>query len=115
LGALHRVVSNTSAALLTFYVQTWDEYHTHTLTLGVISGPVEGIVTLCIIYAFTAYLGGGSFWQRSMLQSIGLKQHDFIPAALYNLAWNEWYMVYAGCILVFNTISRYVQERVMRT
>jgi ethanolaminephosphotransferase len=114
LGALHRVVSDTSAALLTFYVQTWDEYHTHTLTLGVISGPVEGIVTLCIIYAFTAYLGGGSFWQRSMLQSIGLKQHDFIPAALYNLAWNEWYMVYAGCILVFNTISRYVQEPVMR-
>jgi ethanolaminephosphotransferase len=111
---LHRVVSDTSAALLTFYVQTWDEYHTHTLTLGVISGPVEGIVTLCIIYAFTAYLGGGSFWQRSMLQSIGLKQHDFIPAALYNLAWNEWYMVYAGCILVFNTISRYVQEPVMR-
>jgi ethanolaminephosphotransferase len=50
-----------------------------------------------------------------MLQSIGLKQHDFIPAALYNLAWNEWYMVYAGCILVFNTISRYVQEPVMRT
>jgi ethanolaminephosphotransferase len=104
-------MSNTSVALLTFYVQTWDEYHTHTLTLGVISGPVEGIVTLCIIYAFTAYLGGGSFWQRSMLQSIGLKQYEFIPSVLYNLAWNEWYMVYAGCILVFNTISRYVLGR----
>jgi ethanolaminephosphotransferase len=98
----------TSKASLTFYVQTWDEYHTHTLTLGVISGPVEGIVTLCIVYALTAYLGGGSFWQQSMFQSLGLNKYDFIPSALYNLAWNEWYMVYAGFILVFNTVSRYV-------
>jgi ethanolaminephosphotransferase len=74
--------------------------------LGVISGPVEGIVTLCIVYALTAYLGGGSFWQQSLFQSLGLKQYDFIPSTLYNLAWNEWYMVYAGVILVFNTVSR---------
>jgi ethanolaminephosphotransferase len=97
----------TDAALLTFYVQTWDEYHTHTLTLGIISGPVEGIVTLCIVYALTAYLGGGSFWQQSMFRSLGLKQHNFIPNALFDMAWNEWYMVYGGVVLVFNTISRY--------
>jgi phosphatidylglycerophosphate synthase len=108
---MRRVVTNTSAALLTFYVQTWDEYHTHTLTLGVISGPVEGIVTLCIIYAFTAYLGGGSFWQRSMLQTLGLKQYDFIPSVVYNLAWNDWYMVYGSAVLVFNTVLRYVLEQ----
>lgn len=99
-------IANSNAALLTFYVQTWDEYHTHTLTLGVISGPVEGIVTLCIIYAFTAYVGGGSFWQQSMLQSMGLKHYSFIPTTLFNLAWNEWYMVYGSVVLVFNTVSR---------
>jgi ethanolaminephosphotransferase len=93
---------------LTFYVQTWDEYHTHVLTLGVISGPVEGIVTLCIVYALTAYLGGGSFWQQSMLGSLGVKHSDLIPSAIYNLAWNEWYMVYGGVVLVFNTVSRQV-------
>lgn len=93
-------------ALMTFYVQTWDEYHTHTLTLGIISGPVEGILTLCIVYAITAYLGGGSFWQQSMLASLGIKKLDFIPDAVYNLAWNEWYMVYGGIVLVFNTFSR---------
>lgn len=97
---------NNSLASLTFYVQTWDEYHTHTLTLGVISGPVEGILTLCIIYGLTAYLGGGSFWQQSMLRSLGMKQHDFIPQVVYNLAWNEWYMAYGGVVLVFNTVSR---------
>ena len=93
-------------ALLTFYVQTWDEYHTHTLTLGLISGPVEGILTLCIVYAMTAILGGASFWQQSMLQSLGVVHHEAIPDVLYDLAWNEWYMVYGGIVLVFNTVSR---------
>jgi len=95
------------AALLTFYVQTWDEYHTHTLTLGIISGPVEGILTLCFVYAFTAYIGGGSFWQQSLLRTIGIPKYAFIPNLMYELAWNEWYMVYGGVILVFNTIQRY--------
>ena len=93
-------------ALMTFYVQTWEEYHTHTLTLGVISGPVEGILTLCIVYAITAFLGGGSFWQRSLLESVGVHNYNIIPDSIYNLAWNEWYMVYGGIVLVFNTISR---------
>jgi len=100
------------AALLTFYVQTWDEYHTHTLTLGIVSGPVEGILTLCFVYAFTAYIGGGSFWQRSLLRTVGIPKLAFIPDILYELAWNEWYMVYGGVILVFNTIQRYFHRLV---
>jgi hypothetical protein len=76
----------------------------------VVSGPVEGIVTLCIIYAFTAYVGGGSFWQRSLFSAVGVPYYDFIPKAVYNLAWNEWYMFYAGAILVFNTVSRYASN-----
>jgi ethanolaminephosphotransferase len=103
---INSMVADDGVASLTFYVQTWDEYHTHTLTLGIISGPVEGIVTLCIVYALTAYLGGGSFWQRSMLQSLGMQPHTLVPTTLYNMAWNEWYMVYGGVVLVFNTVSR---------
>jgi len=102
-----KTVLTLFASLLTFYVQTWDEYHTHTLTLGVISGPVEGILTLCVVYAITAYAGGGSFWQRSLLETLGVQNHGFIPDMFYNLAWNEWYMVYGGLVLVFNTITRY--------
>ncbi|XPS71147.1 hypothetical protein M3J09_003327 [Ascochyta lentis] len=105
LGQGWKTVLTLFASSLTFYVQTWDEYHTHTLTLGVISGPVEGILTLCVVYASTAFLGGGSFWQSSMLKSLGLQNHGFIPDVLYNLAWNEWYMVYGGVVLVFNTVS----------
>ena len=88
-------------------MQTWDEYHTHTLTLGIVSGPVEGILTLCIVYALTAVLGGASFWEQSLLKSLGAESHGFLPDAVYNLAWNEWYMIYGGVVLIFNTYQRY--------
>lgn len=78
------------------------------MTLGLVSGPVEGILTLCIVYAFTAIQGGGTFWQQSMLASLGFYQHSAVPAAIYNLAWDEWYMIYGGIVLVFNTVSRYM-------
>ncbi|KAL1301543.1 hypothetical protein AAFC00_005782 [Neodothiora populina] len=93
------------ASLLTFYVQTWDEYHTHTLTLGVISGPVEGVLTLCAVFAFTAVKGGGSFWQQSFLATVGVEHYSFIPDFIYEWSWGEWYMVYGGLVLVFATVS----------
>ena len=67
---------------------------------------MEGILTLCMVYAMTAFLGGASFWQQSMLMSLGIENSDLIPEVLYRMAWNEWYMVYGGIVLVFNTASR---------
>ncbi|MCJ1356087.1 MAG: hypothetical protein MMC33_006081 [Icmadophila ericetorum] len=92
-------------ATLTFYIQTWDEYYTKTLTLGIVSGPVEGILTLCIVYAITAVKGGASFWQQSMLQTFGVPEHSLIPEYFYKLPFNEWYMVYGGIVLVLNTLQ----------
>lgn len=100
-------------ALLTFYVQTWDEYHTKTLTLGIVSGPVEGIVILCIVYAFTAVMGGGSFWQQSMFRTIGVPELSFIPSVIYELPFNEWYIVQGTVILFFNTVQRYLKSKVL--
>jgi ethanolaminephosphotransferase len=98
-------------ALLTFYVQTWDEYHTKTLTLGVISGPVEGILILVTVYAFTAIKGGASFWQQSMFRTVGIPEYAFIPQYIYELPFNEWYMVQGGIVLVLNTIQSFVSSR----
>ena len=103
LGQSWNTVLTLFGALLTFYVQTWDEYHTKTLTLGLISGPVEGILTLCVVYFITFLKGGASFWQQSLLQSIGIERNDLIPERVYNMAWNEWYMVYGGIVLFLNT------------
>ena len=93
-------------ATFTFYIQTWDEYYTQTLILGVVSGPVEGILTLCIVYAVTAVKGGGSYWQQSMFETIGVAKHSAIPDLIYNLSWTEWWIFYGGLVLVFNTLSR---------
>ena len=105
LGQSWNTVLTLFGASLTFYIQTWDEYHTHTLTLGIISGPVEGILTLCIVFFITFLKGGASFWQQSMMKTLGIGESPLIPEYLYNKAWNEWFMFYGGLVLVFNTVQ----------
>ncbi|PSS12520.1 hypothetical protein M430DRAFT_44425 [Amorphotheca resinae ATCC 22711] len=105
LGMGWKTVMTLFASLLTFYVQTWDEYHTKTLTLGLISGPVEGIVCLVIVYAFTGIKGGASFWQQSMFKTVGIPKHAIIPDYIYELAFNEWYMVLGAFVLILNTVQ----------
>lgn len=92
-------------SLLTFYVQTWDEYHTHTLTLGLVSGPVEGILTLCIVYGITAVKGGGSYWQQPMLPALGLPYIESLPKAAYTMDFGDFYVLYGGLVLAYNTIE----------
>jgi ethanolaminephosphotransferase len=91
---------------LTFYIQTWDEYHTKTLTLGIVSGPVEGILTLCFVYATTAFVGGGSFWNRPILETLNYTEKAWMPAAIYNMSWVDSYMLYGGLMMVANTLWR---------
>lgn len=105
LGQSWNTVLTLFGTILTFYIQTWEEYHTHTLTLGIISGPVEGILTLVVVYFITFLKGGASYWQQPMLPTLGLPKNGFIPNAVYQMAWNEWYMVYGGLVLVFNTTT----------
>jgi ethanolaminephosphotransferase len=110
MGQSWYTVATLFASLLTFYVQTWDEYHTKTLTLGVVNGPVEGILILVSVYALTGYKGGAHFWQQSMLATFGLPQTFFggaitIPSFLYDLSFTEWYMVQGTIVLVLNTLE----------
>ncbi|KAH8802821.1 sn-1,2-diacylglycerol cholinephosphotransferase-like protein [Xylogone sp. PMI_703] len=105
MGMGWKTVLTLFASLLTFYVQTWEEYHTHTLTLGLVSGPVEGILILVTVYFFTAIKGGASFWQQSMFRTLGIPHLAIIPDFLYEMPFNEWYMVQGGVVLVYNTIS----------
>ena len=109
MGMGWRTVMVLFASLLTFYVQTWDEYHTKTLTLGFISGPVEGILTLCIVFAITAVKGGGWYWQQPMLQTLGVPRVKWLPKMAYEADFADFYMLYGGLVLVFNTIERYVR------
>lgn len=93
------------ASLCTFYVQTWDEYHTKTLTLGIVNGPVEGVLILVFVYALTGYMGGASFWQQSMLATFGVPASWGIPEVIYELNFTQWYMVQGTVVLVQNTLA----------
>ncbi|EON99064.1 putative cdp-alcohol phosphatidyltransferase protein [Phaeoacremonium minimum UCRPA7] len=104
MGMGWRTVATLFASLLTFYVQTWDEYHTKTLTLGIVNGPVEGILILVFVYAATGFLGGAHFWQQAMLPTLGVPQL-FLPDILYKLSFTDWYMVQGTFVLVLNTIE----------
>lgn len=96
------MLTTDRTALLTFYVQTWDEYHTRTLTLGIVNGPVEGVLILIGVYTLTGYMGGAHFWQQSMLAFFGVPR-DLVPDVLYDMSFSQWYMVQGTVVLVFNT------------
>ncbi|KAI1349920.1 CDP-alcohol phosphatidyltransferase [Xylaria sp. FL0043] len=98
-------VISVFASLGTFYVQTWEEYHTKTLTLGIVNGPVEGILALVIVYALTGYMGGASFWNQSMLATLGVSKDLGIPDFLYELSFTHLYLVQGTVVMVYNTIE----------
>ncbi|KAK5998717.1 putative CDP-alcohol phosphatidyltransferase class-I family protein C22A12.10 [Cladobotryum mycophilum] len=105
MGQGWKTVASVFASLLTFYVQTWDEYHTKTLTLGIVNGPVEGVLLVCGVYILTGLLGGAHIWQQSALRAFGIPESLGIPKMLYELSFTEWYMVQGGIVLVFNTFE----------
>lgn len=103
MGQSWQTVATLFASLLTFYVQTWETYHTKTLTLGVINGPVEGVLAIICVFLFTGFVGGAHFWQQSMMHTIGVPETLGIPKFFYDLSFTEWYLVQGGIVLVFNT------------
>lgn len=70
-----------------------------------ISGPVEGLLTICTVYAFTAYVGGGSFWHQPMLETFGISKPSFLSTTLYEMPFTQWYLVYGAFVLFFATGS----------
>ncbi|EEQ35309.1 aminoalcoholphosphotransferase [Microsporum canis CBS 113480] len=105
LGQSWATVLTLFGAVFTFYVQTWEEYHTHVLTLGIVSGPVEGILSLCFVFLTTALLGGGSFWHKPMLSTLGIPYIPLISESTYNLPFTTWWLIYGGVVLLFSTVT----------
>ncbi|KAH7176566.1 CDP-alcohol phosphatidyltransferase-domain-containing protein [Dactylonectria macrodidyma] len=105
MGQSWYTVAMLFASLATFYVQTWETYHTKTLTLGIINGPVEGVLTIVGVYMLTGYLGGAHVWQQSMLRAFGVPESLGLPPAIYERSFTEWYLVQGLVVVAFNTFE----------
>lgn len=55
---------------LPMFFSTWETYHTHTLYLGYINGPTEGILIACLIMAISGVYGP-HIWTQPMADLIG--------------------------------------------
>ncbi|KAA8914677.1 CDP-alcohol phosphatidyltransferase-domain-containing protein [Sphaerosporella brunnea] len=106
LGQSWATLLTAFASLCAFYLTTWEEYHTGTLYLGLVSGPVEGVLTLCAVYFITA-IKGGSFWQRPMLETLGVPSSilEKVPELLRGISFVHWWLVYGGLMLGFNIVQ----------
>ncbi|CAI4053371.1 hypothetical protein SUVZ_15G2780 [Saccharomyces uvarum] len=77
MGFSYRLMLSQFAMLTNFYLSTWEEYHTHTLYLSEFSGPVEGILIVCIVFVLTGIYGKQAIWHTYLFTiTIGDKVID---------------------------------------
>ncbi|KAI5284495.1 hypothetical protein KEM54_001290 [Ascosphaera aggregata] len=95
-------------SVFTFYIQTWEEYHTHTLTLGIVSGPVEGVLMICAIYGMTAYTGG-HFWHNAALPTLGVPQYSWMSDKVYQTPFTNLFLIQGATVCCFNVVASICQ------
>lgn len=106
------VLISLFATLSNFYLSTWEEYHTGTLFLSVISGPVEGILLVVGLMLLLAFTGPAIFQENffealrltPILESVGVSVKSF-PQYIANATVMDSYMVFGGVALLFNILS----------
>jgi len=87
-------------ALAFFYCTTWETYHTGTLYLGYINGPVEGTLFLCFIYILTGCYGRG-IWTAPVKAYLGSQYLVGPLEALADVPLNDLAMV--GFVIMSGT------------
>lgn len=103
----------------------WEEYHTGTLYLSAFSGPVEGILLICVIYLVTAiHPSGPSFWDTPIVSLVpgnyGVQAAQAVDKILcgygvrYKLEYlgvNVAFMIFGAFGTVGNIVNRYATRR----
>lgn len=54
------------STLANFYLSTWEEFYTHTLFLSEISGPVEGLLMISLVFLLTGVFGVDFVWKQEL-------------------------------------------------
>ncbi|KAK7207703.1 ethanolaminephosphotransferase 1 [Myxozyma melibiosi] len=66
----------TLVSCLAMFFSTWETYHTHTLYLGYINGPTEGIIIACLLMIVSGIFGP-QIWQLNLDEIIEVP--SFLP------------------------------------
>ncbi|KAH6687825.1 cholinephosphotransferase 1, partial [Plectosphaerella plurivora] len=72
LGTSRSGVFTALCPCLPMFFSTWETYHTHTLYLGFINGPTEGILIACLVMALSGIYGPG-IWTLPFVELFGEK------------------------------------------
>lgn len=70
LGTSKSGVFTALCPCLAMFFSTWETYHTHTLYLGYINGPTEGILLACMFMIMSGYYGPG-IWTEPLVKLVG--------------------------------------------
>ena len=76
LGTSRAGIFTTFCPCLPMFFSTWETYHTHTLYLGYINGPTEGILIACAIMIISGYYGPG-IWTERLVDLLEKRLHLF--------------------------------------
>lgn len=69
---------------LPMFFSTWETYHTHTLYLGYINGPTEGLIIVCVVMLLSGYFGP-QIWRYPAVEVFG--QHEYLKGLLLRDLW----------------------------
>ncbi|KAI0390202.1 CDP-alcohol phosphatidyltransferase [Xylariaceae sp. FL0594] len=72
LGTSKAGVFTALCPCLAMFFSTWETYHTHTLYLGYVNGPTEGILIACAVMAISGIYGPG-IWTERIVEVFGPK------------------------------------------
>lgn len=70
LGTSKAGVFTALCPCLAMFFSTWETYHTHTLYLGYINGPTEGLLIACSIMALSG-IYGPAIWTQPIVDLVG--------------------------------------------
>ncbi|EGO52589.1 hypothetical protein NEUTE1DRAFT_72366 [Neurospora tetrasperma FGSC 2508] len=71
LGTTKAGVFTALCPCLPMWFSTWETYHTHTLYLGYINGPTEGILIACLLMAISGWYGP-EIWSERLADNLHL-------------------------------------------
>lgn len=96
------------SSMASFYLTTWEEYHTHTLFLSAFSGPVEGILIVCALFILSG-TASPLFFTTGVLRILGIDEIAWVRENLasYNFSIGEVFAVAATLGLFFNAFAAY--------